>query len=162
MIELETRQQAERLLQRCRERNLTIATVESCTGGLISGTLTAIPGSSDVFERGFVTYSNVAKREVLGVPDALLKEHGAVSEACARAMVEGAMAIAPVDLIVAVTGISGPGGGSRQRPVGLVHFAILRRGEPTQTHQHVFAGDRDHVRDQTVAKALTLLDCLIL
>ena len=119
---------AERILARARAQKLTIATAESCTGGLIAALFTEIPGSSDVFERGFVTYSNAAKEALLGVPARLIKTKGAVSAEVARAMAEGALAHAPVDVVVAVTGIAGPGGGSAEKPVGLVHFSGARRG----------------------------------
>ncbi len=148
---------AEAVLTRCREKKLMIATAESCTGGLIAGALTDIAGSSDVVERGFVTYSNRAKTEMLGVPAALIAWHGAVSAEVARAMAAGALAHAPVDLAVAVTGIAGPGGGSADKPVGLVHFGIVRKGKPVQSEHHVFPGDRIGIRHATVERALELL-----
>lgn len=124
---------AETLLARCREAGLTLATAESCTGGLVAAALTAVPGSSDVFERGFVTYSNAAKAEMIGVPDSLIAREGAVSEGVARAMAEGALAASRADLAVAVTGIAGPGGGTAQKPVGLVHLATaLRMRQPRE------------------------------
>src|SRR5215470_6594765 len=116
------------LLDRMRSANLKVATAESCTGGLVAGVLTEIAGSSDVLERGFVTYSNEAKMELLGVPEAMLAEHGAVSEPVARAMAEGALAHSHADIAVAVTGVAGPGGGSAAKPVGLVHIATARKG----------------------------------
>jgi len=119
--------QAEQILAELRSLKLKIATAESCTGGLIAAALTEIPGSSDVFERGFVTYSNEAKRALLGVPGDLIATYGAVSAETARAMAAGALVHAPVDLAVAVTGIAGPGGGSPGKPVGLVHLAAARR-----------------------------------
>ena len=149
--------QAEAVLAAARARGLRIATAESCTGGMIAGTLTDIAGSSDVVERGFVTYSNRAKTEMLGVPAALIAWHGAVSAEVARAMAAGALAHAPVDLAVAVTGIAGPGGGSADKPVGLVHFGIVRKGKPVQSEHHVFPGDRSLIRQATVARALELL-----
>jgi nicotinamide-nucleotide amidase len=135
-----------------------IATAESCTGGLIAGALTAIAGSSAVFDRGFVTYSNTAKTEMLGVPADLIERVGAVSEEVARAMAEGALARSPVTVTVAVTGIAGPGGGSSQnKPVGLVHFASASR-DGTVTHErHIFPGDRDAVRYATALNALDML-----
>ena len=117
--------QAAALLAACRERGLKIATAESCTGGLIAAILTEVPGSSDVVERGFVTYSNEAKTEMLGVPAALVEQHGAVS-AVARAMAEGALAHSRADIVVSVTGVAGPGGGTPLKPVGLVHFGAMR------------------------------------
>jgi nicotinamide-nucleotide amidase len=157
MIDAATLHAADALLQACRERRLTIATAESCTGGLIAATLTAIAGSSDVVDRGFVTYANAAKEEMLGVPAALIARVGAVSEEVARAMAEGALARSPADLAVSVTGIAGPGGGSAEKPVGLVWFGCMRRGGPATTLSHVFPGDRTEVRRATVAEALRLL-----
>jgi nicotinamide-nucleotide amidase len=116
------------LLDRLRERHLRLATAESCTGGLIAALLTEIAGSSDVVERGFVTYSNEAKSELVGVPAALIARHGAVSEPVARAMAEGALAHSHAGIAVAVTGVAGPGGGSAEKPVGLVHVAAARKG----------------------------------
>ena len=150
--------QAEALLARCRTASLTLATAESCTGGLIAATLTAIAGSSAVVDRGFVTYSNEAKTELVGVPATLIQIHGAVSRQVAAAMAEGALAHAPVDLAVAVTGVAGPGGGSPEKPVGLVWFACTRRGRPTTTLHMVFPGDRTAIRKATVVRALSLLD----
>src|SRR5579884_878093 len=117
---------AEMLLAGARARGLKIATAESCTGGLVAGLLTEIAGSSDVFERGFVTYSNQAKQELLGVRGELLATHGAVSAEVARAMAQGALSHSKADIAVAVTGIAGPGGGTADKPVGLVHFAAAR------------------------------------
>src|ERR1700751_5224140 len=119
---------ARRLLELCRARGLKIATAESCTGGLVAGALTEIAGSSDVVDRGFVTYSNEAKREMLGVPAATLKNHGAVSRQTAEAMARGALRNSNADLAVAITGIAGPGGATPGKPVGLVHFAAAGRG----------------------------------
>ena len=148
---------AEAVLKRCREKKLMIATAESCTGGLIAGALTDIAGSSDVVERGFVTYSNRAKTEMLGVPASLIAAHGAVSAEVARAMATGALDHAPVELAVAVTGIAGPGGGSAEKPVGLVHFGIARKGKQVHNEHLVFPGDRDGIRRATVGRALELL-----
>ena len=144
-------------LQACRAAGLTVATAESCTGGLIAGALTAIGGSSDVVECGFVTYSNGAKMRMLGVQDATLAAHGAVSEATAREMAAGALANSPAGLSVAVTGVAGPGGGSAEKPVGLVWFGAAKRGGPVQAEHHVFPGDRAAVRHATVIRALELL-----
>lgn len=151
------RQVAAELLENCRRQGLVLATAESCTGGLIGAALTAIAGSSDVFDRGFVTYSNQAKNEVLGVSKRTLASHGAVSEPAARAMAEGAIERSRAHLAVAVTGIAGPGGGSPDKPVGLVHFAVARKGAATTARHKVFPGDRDEVRAATVAFALELL-----
>ena len=152
--------QAEDLLAACRDRGQKVATAESCTGGLIAGALTAIAGSSDVVERGFVNYSNEAKHEMLGVPAPLFDQVGAVSEEVARAMAEGAVNRSPADLAVSVTGIAGPGGGSPEKPVGLVHMAAARQGVETRHERHVFPGDRDAVRRATVVAALTLLQAM--
>jgi len=157
MIDQATLNEADALLQACRERRLLIATAESCTGGLIAATLTAIAGSSDVVDRGFVTYSNAAKAELLGVPIDLINSVGAVSEEVARAMAEGAFAHSRADIVVSVTGVAGPGGGSAQKPVGLVWFGCQRRGRPVTTIGHVFPGDRAEVRRASVAEALRLL-----
>jgi nicotinamide-nucleotide amidase len=147
------------LLERCRRAGVRLATAESCTGGLIAAVLTEIPGSSDVVDRGFVTYSNAAKSELLGVGPALIAAHGAVSEPVARAMAEGALARSDAALAVAVTGVAGPGGGSAEKPVGLVHFAVAVVGRPTRHVEERF-GDRGRsaVRLATAARALALLD----
>ncbi|BAE51352.1 CinA family protein [Paramagnetospirillum magneticum] len=138
------------------QRGEHLATAESCTGGLVAAVLTAIAGSSSVMERGFVTYSNEAKTEMLGVPAALIAAHGAVSREVAQAMAEGALAHSRADAAVAITGIAGPGGGTADKPVGLVHFALARRGADTRHEAHVFAGDRDAVRLQAARTALGL------
>jgi nicotinamide-nucleotide amidase len=153
---------AEMLLADARAKKLKIATAESCTGGLISALLTEIAGSSDVFERGFVTYSNQAKQEMLGVPEALLIRHGAVSEEVARAMAQGALAHSRADLAVAVTGVAGPGGGTAEKPVGLVHIAAARKGGPALHHEYCF-GDigRGVVRIRSVETALEMLTELV-
>ncbi len=149
--------EAESLLQLCRARGWMLATAESCTGGLIAATLTAIAGSSDVVDRGFVTYSNEAKMDLLGVPAALLAAHGAVSEPVARAMAEGALARSRADITVAVTGVAGPGGGSAEKPVGLVWFGLAQRGKAVASDHVVFPGDRAAVREATVAHAMQLI-----
>ncbi len=134
-------------------RGWMMATAESCTGGLIAGACTDRAGSSDWFERGFVTYSNAAKTELLGVPADLIAAHGAVSEPVARAMAAGALAHAPVQLAVAVTGVAGPGGGSEAKPVGTVWFGwATPQGVDTECVR--FDGDRAAVRQATVAHAL--------
>lgn len=149
--------QAETLLAAFRARKKMLATAESCTGGLIAATLTDIPGSSDVVERGFVTYSNAAKTEMLGVPAALIAAEGAVSEPVARAMAAGALAHSAADVAVSVTGIAGPGGGSAAKPVGLVWFGLAARDGTVATVRRVFPGDRGAVRRAAVAQALLLL-----
>ena len=149
------------LVARAKAAGLMIATAESCTGGLIAGVLTEIAGSSAVVDRGFVTYSNEAKTDLVGVDAALIACVGAVSREVAIAMVEGAIARSRADLAVAVTGIAGPGGGSADKPVGLVHFAALRRGG-TAFHLERRFGDlgRSPVRLATIAQALDLLEGL--
>ncbi|MGU3537799.1 CinA family protein [Methylobacterium sp. A54F] len=139
-----------------------LATAESCTGGLVAGLLTAVPGSSAVVERGFVTYSNEAKQEMLGVPAATLAAHGAVSEATARAMAEGALARSRAEVAVAITGIAGPGGGSPDKPVGLVQFGLAASGRPT-VHRMRRYGDpgRAEIRRLAVADALDLLEAAL-
>ena len=138
-------------------RGLMVASAESCTGGLVAGALTAVPGSSAVVERGFVTYSNAAKTELLGVPADMIDSHGAVSEPVARAMAEGAVARSRADVAVSVTGIAGPGGGSIGKPVGLVHFAAV--GPAGAVHAEHRFGDlgREGVRVASVRVALELL-----
>jgi nicotinamide-nucleotide amidase len=145
------------LLQRLRAAGLMIATAESCTGGLIAAALTEVPGSSEVVERGFVTYSNAAKTGLLGVPEALLARHGAVSAQVARAMAEGALSHAPVGIALAVTGIAGPGGATPGKPVGLVYIAAARSGRECLVERHGFAGDRAAVRLAAAEAALTLV-----
>jgi nicotinamide-nucleotide amidase len=146
------------LIASCRTRGLTVATAESCTGGLLAALITAIPGSSDVFERGFVTYSNAAKIECLGVSPRILEDFGAVSAEAARAMAAGALAHSPAGIAVSVTGIAGPGGGSPGKPVGLVHFGLARRGGAIVAVEKRF-GDlgRDGVRSAAVATAIEML-----
>lgn len=140
------------------ERGLRIATAESCTGGLVAAALTEVAGSSAVFERGFVTYSNEAKSECLLIPPELIQRHGAVSEEVARAMAEGAREAARVDAAVSITGVAGPGGGSAEKPVGLVHLACARRGGAT-LHLERRYGDlgRSAIRERAVEDALRLL-----
>jgi nicotinamide-nucleotide amidase len=159
MIGEDLRHAATRVLERCRARGLMVATAESCTGGLVAGALTEIAGSSDVVDRGFVTYSNAAKQAMLGVPAAILERHGAVSGETAEAMARGALANSPADLAVAITGIAGPGGGSAQKPVGLVHFAAAAR-DGRLIHREKRFGDigRAEVRRLSVAEALEMLE----
>lgn len=149
--------QAQQIVAIATARGLTIAAAESCTGGLIAAALTAVPGSSSVLDRGFVTYSNRAKVEMLGVSEAILSAHGAVSEQIAVAMAQGAVTAARVDIAVSVTGIAGPGGGSPQKPVGLVHFAAT--GPAGLVHREERFGDigRDAVRLASLRVALFLL-----
>ncbi len=145
------------LLERCRSAGMRIAVAEACTGGLITATLTGVPGSSAVLERGLVPYSNESKAELLGVPPGLFVAHGAVSAEVVRAMAEGLLARAPVELALAETGIAGPGGGTPTKPVGLVFLAVARRGAPTVVERHVFPGDREAVRHGASARGLELI-----
>ena len=148
--------EAEALLALLRQRGLVVATAESCTGGLIAAALTSVAGSSDVVACGFVTYSNAAKTAMLGVPPDVLQAHGAVSEVVALRMAEGALARSEAALAVAVTGIAGPGGGSAEKPVGLVWFGAARRGGAAWAEPEVFPGDRAAVREASVRRALGL------
>jgi nicotinamide-nucleotide amidase len=148
---------AEAVLDACRAKGLRLATAESCTGGMVAAALTDIAGSSDVVERGLVTYSNAAKSELLAVPVELIAAHGAVSGEVAAAMAAGALAHAPVDLAVSITGIAGPGGGSPAKPVGLVWFGIAARGGAAKTERHIYPGDRAAVRLAATRRALALL-----
>jgi nicotinamide-nucleotide amidase len=152
------RDEAARVLEACRKQRLLLATAESCTGGLIAALLTEIPGSSDVLDCGFVTYSNAAKIESLGVPAALISGHGAVSEEVARVMAEGALNYSHTGIAISVTGFAGPKGGSATKPVGLVHLACARKGRST-LHQECRFGDigRSQVRLKSVEVALALL-----
>ena len=148
---------ATQLLDLYRTRRLRIATAESCTGGMIAAALTDIAGSSDVFERGFVTYSNEAKTQQVGVPADLIAHHGAVSVHVAREMASGALKRSAADVAVAVTGIAGPAGGSEAKPVGLVYIAVARRGGDPAIERHQFHGDRAAIRQATVERALEML-----
>ena len=158
MFEAETLTLAQSVLDACRARNWKLATAESCTGGLVAGALTAIAGSSHVIVRGFVTYSNEAKSELLGVPPETIAAHGAISAETAAAMARGALARAPVDLAVSVTGIAGPGGATPTKPVGLVLCSLARRDGECRTERRVFPGDRSQVRRAALDMALRLLD----
>ena len=162
LIDRQIMAQAAALLEAAGERGELLATAESCTGGLLAATLTAIPGASDVFERGFITYSNTSKSEMLGVPAWLIERHGAVSEDVARAMVGGALTHSRATLAVAITGIAGPAGGSPEKPLGLVHLAAARRDAPV-LHQRLLLGDigRDEIRRESVVQALALLASLL-
>ena len=159
MLDPEILERAEAVLLTARKAGLQIVTAESCTGGMIAGALTAIAGSSDVVDRGFVTYSNEAKAEMLGVPEEMLREHGAVSEPVARAMAYGALLNTTAGLSVAVTGIAGPGGGSAEKPVGLVYLAAGRRQNSIiRIRREIFPGDRTDVRRATILTALDMLE----
>ena len=148
---------AEAVLAACRDAGLKLATAESCTGGLISGCLTAVAGSSDVVDRGFVTYTNEAKSQLLGVELAMFDLHGAVSEEVARAMAEGAINNSDAQISIAVTGIAGPSGGSSEKTVGLVHIAAAKDGAETLHERHIYSGDREDVRTNTVSAALEMV-----
>lgn len=156
MLPDETLEQARLLLAALEARGETLATAESCTGGLIAAALTSVAGSSSVVTAGFVTYSNAAKMRMVGVPEAALAAHGAVSEPVARAMAEGALREAKVDIALSCTGIAGPGGATPGKPVGLVFIGCARRGAATIVERHVFPGDRAAVRAATVAAALRM------
>ena len=158
----EVAQAAADISARLKAAKLSLVTAESCTGGLIAAAITEIPGSSDVLERGYVTYSNVAKENNLGVPADIIERHGAVSEQTARAMAEGALVHSEAAVSVAVTGIAGPDGGTPEKPVGLVHFAASRRGGPT-IHKEIRFGDpgRGEVRRRSVLAAFALLNELL-
>ena len=151
-------EQAEQLLTLCRQHKLMIASAESCTGGLISALFTEIAGSSDVFERGFVTYSNAAKSELLGVPVELITQWGAVSTQVAAAMASGALSHSRADLSISVTGIAGPGGGTSEKPVGLVHLAAALKNRPVIGKTCNFGAiGRSNIREATIEAALELL-----
>src|SRR3954466_15806158 len=158
MIDPETRALAVRVLDACRARQWMVATAESCTGGLVAGVLTDIAGSSDVLDRGFVTYSNAAKMAMLGVPEATLRQFGAVSRQAAMAMASGALARADVNLTVSITGVAGPRGGTPEKPVGLVHFAVATN-DGGLMHREKRYGDigRSEVRRASVIEALNML-----
>jgi nicotinamide-nucleotide amidase len=163
VIDRALREKAAQVLELFRARGLKVATAESCTGGLVAGALTEIAGSSDVVDRGFVTYSNDAKEAMLGVAPAMLARHGAVSAETAAAMAVGALENSSADIVVAITGIAGPGGGTQQKPVGLVHFAAASRDGRNLARERRY-GDvgRQSVREQSVAEALDLLAALAL
>lgn len=145
---------ADKLINKLRKRGLMMATAESCTGGLIASAITAKAGASDVFDRGFVTYSNEAKAEMLDVSANILDTHGAVSTLTAEAMVKGALRHSKADLVLAVTGIAGPGGGSEEKPVGLVYIGYGLKGDPVKVARHDFSGGREEICMQTVKQAL--------
>jgi nicotinamide-nucleotide amidase len=161
MIEDELRRSATRVLDLCREGGMRVVTAESCTGGLVAAALTEIAGSSDVVEGGFVTYSNAAKQATLGVPARTLSRHGAVSSETAGAMAEGALKHSQADFSIAITGIAGPGGGTKQKPVGLVYFAAASRdGRHLGRGRRFGKIGRRRVRLRSVAEALSLLELL--
>lgn len=149
---------AQDVIQKARAKSVMLATAESCTGGMIAAALTDIAGASAVLDRGFVAYSNDAKHEMLGVPINLIAQHGAVSGEVARAMAEGALAHSRADISVSVTGIAGPGGGTEEKPVGLVWFGLAARGRKARAERRLFApGSRDVVRAKATETALAFL-----
>ncbi len=161
MFSKEIQDRAEAVLTACRERGLRLALAESCTGGLITAALTSVPGSSEVVERSFVTYSNLAKNEMLSIPVRRIEKHGAVSEEVARAMAEGALRFSDADIAAAVTGIAGPTGGTDEKPVGLVHMAVsaLLVGKTATRHgSQVFKGDRAQIRQQAAMRLLEMIE----
>lgn len=157
MLDIEVLSLAKQVNERLNLAGKMMVTAESCTGGLIAAALTSVPGSSEILYGGFVTYANVAKIEMIGVSETLIAEHGAVSEAVARAMAEGARDTAVVDIAIAVTGVAGPGGGSDEKPIGLVHFALAISGETL--HREMRYGDlgRTEIRQETVRTALEMI-----
>ena len=159
MIDTDVFQRAEALLQTCREAGVTVATVESCTGGLVAGSLTEVAGSSDVVDRGFVTYTNEAKNELVGVPMDLFEKVGAVSEEVARAMAAGGLANSRADIAVGITGVAGPGQ-SENKPAGLVHICAARKGRDAIHERCMFGGDRAQVRKASVLKAFELIEAI--
>ena len=146
--------EAEALLTLCREQSILLATAESCTGGLIAAVLTAIVGSSDIFDRGFVTYSNEAKCEMVGVPMPLIQTHSEVSEEVARAMAEGALARSRATIAISVTGLAGP---HDDKPVGLVCFGLAQRDGDAISERHILPGDRTGIRVAAVAHAFQMI-----
>jgi nicotinamide-nucleotide amidase len=152
-----TLHEAESLIAACRSKGVRVATAESCTGGLIAAALTAIAGSSDVVDGGFVAYSNEAKNQMIGVPMPLIEARGAVSEEVAAAMAEGALVRSRAGIAVSVTGVAGPAGGSAGKPVGLVCFGLARTGSPAITERRIFPGDRAAIRAAAVAHAFNMI-----
>jgi nicotinamide-nucleotide amidase len=149
--------EAEALLAACRAKGIKLAIAEACTGGLIAAALTSFAGSSDVVDRAFVTYSNEAKNQMIGVPMPLIDDHGAVSEHVAAAMADGALARSRAAIAVSVTGMAGPGGGGTEKPMGLVWFGLARTGTPAITERTVFPGDRSAIRAAAVAHAFEMI-----
>ena len=158
MFPLEINSKASSILKVCKQKGVTIITAESCTGGLIAGCLTEIPGSSSVIEGGFVTYSNRAKVSMLSVKLEQLDQYGAVSEEVARSMAEGALGSSKADIAVACTGVAGPGGATNTKPVGLVHLSCALRKHPTLHKRFNFSGERSTIRLATVKAAFELIE----
>ena len=161
MLHPDILERASEVIQLCLSKNCKVATIESCTGGLISAALTAVSGASDVVDRGFITYSNEAKNQLVGVPIKLIETYGAVSEEVARAMAEGGLRRSIANITISVTGIAGPGGGTETKPVGLVHFACASENNPTSSYFEVFSGDRTGVREATVIKAFNMIETAV-
>ena len=157
MFDPETLALAEQVLAACRARNWHLATAESCTGGLVATALTAIADSSDVVERSFVAYSNEAKMDLLGVAADTIAAHGAVSAQACAAMARGAVARSAVDLAVSIVGVAGPGGGTPQKPVGLVYLGVALKDGTARVERRIFAGDRAEIRNAALVRALDLL-----
>ncbi|MFC4351411.1 CinA family protein [Fodinicurvata halophila] len=154
---------AAELLEHCRGRSIRLATAESCTGGLLGGLLTEAAGASDVIDCGFIVYSDQAKTELLDVSSELLERHGAVSSETAIAMAEGALARCPdAQIALSITGVAGPGGGSPDKPVGLVHFALAQNGTRSEAEHEIFSGDRHSVRQSSLKKALSMMQAAVL
>ena len=149
--------QASELVELCKSKSKRLTTIESCTGGLLSALLTSVPGSSKVFDCGFVTYSNEAKNKLVQVPLNKIDEFGAVSDEVAIAMANGGLCQSNADIAVSITGVAGPGGGTIQKPVGLVHFGIANGWSNAKSGQVIFSGTRDQIRDQSVEHALQLV-----
>jgi len=157
MFPKELEELANTLITNCRTQKLKIATAESCSGGLIAGCLTSVSGSSNVFERGFNTYTNNSKTEMLNVPKELIIKYGAVSEVVSIAMCEGALKNAPVQLTVSTTGIAGPTGGTIEKPVGTVYIASARIGKTTLREHYMFEGNRNEIRIETIKEAIKMM-----
>lgn len=149
--------QGTKVLNACKRKELKLATAESCTGGLITSLLTTIAGSSNVLDRGFITYSNESKIECLNVPSSLIKNHGAVSMQVAKAMAEGVLTNSNANLSLSITGVAGPSGGTKQKPVGLVYIGSTLTRNDTIVSKYLFGGDRNAVRLQAVTEALNIL-----
>ncbi len=147
---------AKRLYELLKQNKITIATAESCTGGMIGASLTSVPGMSKCYGYGVITYSNEAKIKLLGVSETTLKTYGAVSEFTACEMAEGALKLSDADIAISVTGIAGPGGGTKEKPVGLVYIGVAQRGKRTVAFKNNFSGTRDEIRQSTLARALEI------
>ena len=159
MIDTDVFERAKALLQTCRKAGVTVATVESCTGGMVAGSLTEVAGSSDVVDRGFVTYTNEAKNELVGVPMDLFDKVGAVSEEVARAMAAGGLAHSNATIVIGITGVAGPGQ-SENKPAGLVHICAARKDGDVLHKRCMFGGDRATVRKDAVLKAFDMIAAL--